>query len=273
GDATLVSPGQSSQTAAQLRSTAGGMVFGGIDFAIPAGTTLNDYQNLSTDYMFTASSCGGRSPRFVIDIDGSTINVYLGPPPSYTGCPPNLWSNTGDLLTPTSFVDTSNLAGGTFYDPWALALARYGTHAVTGVQLITDSSSFFGGATQTVLVDNVMINSTTFTFEPKNEGNQGNQGKFGQCKHGGWRNITSAPAAVAVATHEIARGLQDRLERPVVQVAHFRPRPHAGEEEDLVLVLVADPRERALIEERGRDVALGLGAHAADPLGEVEAVG
>jgi len=193
GDATLVSPGQSSQTAAQLRSTAGGMVFGGIDFAIPAGTTLNDYQNLSTDYMFTASSCGGRSPRFVIDIDGSTINVYLGPPPSYTGCPPNLWSNTGDLLTPTSFVDTSNLAGGTFYDPWALALARYGTHAVTGVQLITDSSSFFGGATQTVLVDNVMINSTTFTFEPKNEGNQGNQGKFGQCKHGGWRNITSAP--------------------------------------------------------------------------------
>ena len=193
GDATLVSPGQSSQTAAQLRSTAGGMVFGGIDFAIPAGTTLNDYQNLSTDYLFTASSCGGRSPRFVIDIDGSTINVYLGPPPSYTGCPPNLWSNTGDLLTPTSFVDTSNLAGGTFYDPWALALARYGTHAVTGVQLITDSSSFFGGATQTVLVDNVMINSTTFTFEPKNEGNQGNQGKFGQCKHGGWRNITSAP--------------------------------------------------------------------------------
>jgi len=225
GDATLVSPGQSSQTAAQLRSTAGGMVFGGIDFAIPAGTTLNDYQNLSTDYMFTASSCGGRSPRFVIDIDGSTINVYLGPPPSYTGCPPNVWSNTGDLLTPTSFVDTSNLAGGTFYDPWALALARYGTHAVTGVQLITDSSSFFGGATQTVLVDNVMINSTTFTFEPKNEGNQGNQGKFGQCKHGGWRNITSAPGPFrnqGQCVSHFARGDKH----------HGEDRGHDGDDED-----------------------------------------
>jgi hypothetical protein len=191
GDATLVSPGHDSQTAAQLRSNAGGVVFGGVDFTIAAGTTLGDLRNLSTEYMFTASSCGGGAPRFQINIDGTNINVYLGPPPSYTLCAQNIWTPSGDLLEPASFVDTSKLPGGTFYDTWAAALVKYGTHAVTGIQLVTDSSWFFGGATQTVLVDNVRINATHYTFEANAPGSGG--GSFAQCKNGGWRNFTSAP--------------------------------------------------------------------------------
>jgi len=57
GDATLVHPGHNSNTAVQLRSV--GATYGGIDFAIPSGMTVSQLNNLSTDYKFTAGSCGG----------------------------------------------------------------------------------------------------------------------------------------------------------------------------------------------------------------------
>jgi hypothetical protein len=185
GDATPVHPGRSSDTAIQLRSV--GTSFGGIDFDTAAGMTLNQLQNLSTDYMFTAGSCGGGSPRFQINVDGKNIFVYIGPPPNYTLCPANIWLNTGDLLETALFVDTSQLPGGTFYDTWAGALAKYGTHAVTGIQLTADGGWSQAGGTQTVQVDNVMINTTTYTFEEVVSSDKE------RCKKGGWQDFTSAP--------------------------------------------------------------------------------
>ena len=139
----------------------------------------------ATDYNFTAASFGGRAPRFQINIDGVNIFVYIGPLPSYTGCRQNVWLNTGDLLTPASFVDTSQLPGGTFHDTWGAAQARYGSSLVTGIQLVTDAGWMFG--TQTVLVDNVMINTTAYTFEDAVLDSKD------QCKNGGWQDFTSAP--------------------------------------------------------------------------------
>ena len=64
GDATLISPGHNSNTAAQLRSnvSGSGLTFGGANLSVPAGMTVNQLTNLATDYMFTAASCG-RSRR------------------------------------------------------------------------------------------------------------------------------------------------------------------------------------------------------------------
>ena len=84
GDATLVHPGHNSNTAVQLRSV--GATYGGIDFAIPSGMTVSQLNNLSTDYKFTAGSCGGGAPRFQINVGGHNIFVYIGPPPNYVGC-------------------------------------------------------------------------------------------------------------------------------------------------------------------------------------------
>ena len=145
--------------------------------------TVSELNNLSTDYRFTEASCGGGAPRFQINVDGKNIQVYLGPPPDYTLCPTGTWLPTGDLLLFP--VDSSQLPGGTFYDTWAHVLAAYGTHAITGIQLVTDGSWFFDGATQTVLVDNVMINNTTYTFEPAPTKDS--------CKKGGWQDFTSSP--------------------------------------------------------------------------------
>jgi hypothetical protein len=190
GTATPVHPGHNSNTAIQL-SSLGLTISGGVNFdeaaVTPPVTTLATLENLSTDYMFTVGSCGGGSPRFQINIDGENIFVYIGPPPNYTGCAANVWLNTGDLLQSALFVDTGQLPGGTFYDTWAGALTKYGTHTVTGIQLVADGGWAVGG-TQTVLVDNVMINATTFTFEE--EVIAGDKEK---CKKGGWQDFTSSP--------------------------------------------------------------------------------
>jgi|SRR5579864_845424 len=180
GDAMLAHPGHNSPTAVQLRSVVPGG-FGGIDFSVPAGMTFGQVGNLATDYDFTAASCGGGGPRFQINVDGKNAFVYVGPPPNYTGCPQNVWVSTGNLATPAGFVDTSQLPGGTFYDTFAAADLKYGSDVVTGIQLVTDASFFFNG-TQTVLVDNVMINDHTYTFE-----------SAASCKDGGWQAFTTSP--------------------------------------------------------------------------------
>lgn len=172
GDATRVHPGNHSHTAIQLRSVGSG--FGGIDYKVPAGMTFGQLQNLSTDYRFTAATCGQGSPRFQINIDGKNAFVYIGPPPNYTGCPQNVWLNTGNLATPASFIDTSQLPGGTFYDTFASADLKYGNDVITGIQLVADAGYFFG--TQTVLIDNTMINDRLFTYEGRGHGGEGQDG-------------------------------------------------------------------------------------------------
>ena len=180
GDATLTA-GHDSPTGVQLRSsTSVAPGYGGIDFSVPAGMTFSQLQNLGTDFNFTAASCGGGAPRFQVNVDGVNAFVYVGPPPGYVGCPGNVWASTGNLATPASLVDTSQLAGGTFYDTFASADLKYGNDVVTGIQLVTDAAWLFG--TQTVVVDNVMINNATYTFESA-------QG----CKDSGWQQFTSAP--------------------------------------------------------------------------------
>lgn len=187
GDAQLVSPGNSSPTAAQIRYDPSGPGFGGVDFTIPSGLTVAGLNNLATDYKFVAGSCSGGSPRFQINVtNGPTsgnIFVYIGPPPSYTGCAPGIWLNTGNLAAPTNLVDTSQLPLGSFYDPYANAQLKYGSYQVTGIQVVADG---FSGILQTTHVDNVQINNTTITFEKPVPTNKD------QCKNGGWMSMGRA---------------------------------------------------------------------------------
>ena len=180
GDAQLVSPGFNSATAAQIRSD--GSIppnYGGVDFNIPAGLTVARLNNLSTDYKFTAGSCGGGAPRFQVNVTTPSngtknIFVYLGPAPNYTLCPPGIWSNTGNLAAPTNLVDASQIGGGQ-YETFADVQAAYGSYPVTGIQLVVDGFWSQTGGVQTALVDNVVINNAIFTFDKE------------QCKDGGWQ--------------------------------------------------------------------------------------
>jgi len=199
GDAQIVSPGNNSPHAVELRSTCpsgyptcfgdNSFTFGGTDFDIPAGLTFANFLTLATDYMFTQGSCGGGSPRFQINVTDGTvvgtgnIQVYIGPAPTYTLCPSNSWGSTGDLLEGSKLIDTSQLPLGNFYDPYNVAVTKYGSYAVTGVQLVADGGWFPPpGSPQTVQADNVDINGTIYTFDqPQTKG---------ECKKGGWEVVT-----------------------------------------------------------------------------------
>ena len=188
GDATIVSTGNPGR-AAQLESNEPGG-FAGVDLSTDTVTTLSDLTNLATDYNFTENSCGGGSPRFSVSLDngaGDTGNmfVYIGPPPSYTACPMNVWTNSGNLVTAAGLVDTTQLDGGTFYDPYSAALLKYGSYTITGIQVVADGEWAFTGD-QAVLVDNVQINSDIVTFEPNVPANKDT------CKKGGWMILEDA---------------------------------------------------------------------------------
>jgi hypothetical protein len=179
GDAQIVSPGNASAQAAEATST-GTTGYGGVDFTVPDGLTVGDLQNLATDYMFTAGTCGLGSPRFAVEVTNGTstgnLFFYIGPPPGYTGCPPAVWSNSGNLASPANLVDSSQLPGGTFYDPYAAVQLKYGDYKVTDIALVVD------GPGQTVRFDNTQINDTTVTYEPPPTKDD--------CKNGGWQNLT-----------------------------------------------------------------------------------
>jgi hypothetical protein len=185
GNASITSPGRNSPTGAKLTSE--GTTYSGIDFAVTPGLTFADYEKLSFDYKFTAGSCGGGTPRFQIQVvspdqsTSGTIWVYLGDYPNYTNCQENVWLNSGDLLETGKYVETSDVVGHYELLPYSAAQSTFGSWEITGIQLVVDGGWKFEGG-QNVLTDNVMINTTTFTFESANS-----------CKNGGFLNFTSAP--------------------------------------------------------------------------------
>jgi parallel beta-helix repeat protein len=162
GDAQLVSPGEASAHAAQATSK-GTNGYGGVDFAVPAGLTVSGLSTLSTDSMFTVGSCGAGSPRFSVTVSNGTntgnLFFYLGSPPNYTACAPDVWTGSGNLADASNLVDATQLGGG-FYEPYSAVQADYGTYAVSGISLVVD------GTNQTTRFDNTQVNSTTYTYDP-----------------------------------------------------------------------------------------------------------
>jgi hypothetical protein len=164
GSASLVSPGYNSTTAVQLMST-GSSGWGAIGFTVTKGLKLRDVNHLSTDYEFLAGSCWGGSPRFTVGVSNGTTKetyFYLGTPPSWTGCPSGVWANTGNLASPASPVDDSQLPGGSYSDTYSQAQARYGAYTVEYIAIDLD-----GGwdGTQTVDFDNTQVNSALYSYE------------------------------------------------------------------------------------------------------------
>jgi hypothetical protein len=176
GDASIISPGNASANAVRTHSidyTLSSDYYGGIDFAVPAGLTLGDLDNLATDYR-TSEGCGGGSPRFVALTDAGFVWFYLEP------CiADGAFHNTGNLASATEFVD-HNLDGAYHYqDSYAAVQTLYGDLAVTDLYLVTDGGWFFPGDHQTVDFDNTSINGTVYTYDGPTTA--------AQCKNGGWQ--------------------------------------------------------------------------------------
>jgi len=166
--------------------------FGAINFTGTGVTTFSSLTTLSADFNVTDDDCGGGSPRFQINVGGKNVFVYFGPSPNFTGCAKDTWLSTGNVIDLTSTAvrfDLSQLFAGTQSSTYAQAVALIGAQTVTGIQLVVDSGWFLADKEQTVLVDNVTINNTTFTFTTQMPG--GGPADKEDCKNGGWKTFTN----------------------------------------------------------------------------------
>jgi hypothetical protein len=164
--AALAHPGNASLTAAETTSTGEPFTWGAVNIAIPAGLKLRQLTRLSTDYKFVVGSCWGGSPRFeawVTNGMGSwKIFFYIGPASQgWRGCPAGAYANSGNLATPTSTVDASQLSG-PIYEPYADVQAKYGNYAVTAVYLDLDGGWY---SDQVVDFDNTQVNRQFVNYE------------------------------------------------------------------------------------------------------------
>jgi len=145
--------------------------YGGVAFDDAIGTTFSSLTALSTDFNVTDDDCGGGSPRFYIRMDTNGDNnpdgnmfIYMGPIPSFTGCTPNTWVNTGNLIGSVDARFDLTQFGGPFYGTYANALALVGTGTIQRIGIVVDAGWAMPDQEQTVLFDNVVINGNTYNF-------------------------------------------------------------------------------------------------------------
>jgi hypothetical protein len=186
GESQKVSPGYNSATAVEFSSDASSAdPFGGVGFTVPEDLTVADLDQLSAMYKVTAGNCGGGSPRVSVRVTNGTttgnIFVYLGNPPNYNTCAPNVWTDTGNLLEAADLVDATQL-GGSFYQPYSSVQTQFGAFEVVSISLVADGSWAVPGGVQTVVVDNVNVDGTVYTFE-----------SAASCRNGGFRLFTTSP--------------------------------------------------------------------------------
>jgi len=167
--------------------------YGGISFDIPSGTTFADISDLSTDFKLNANdTCTGGTPRFQINIidpnTTQTRNIFipLGVDSASTPCVADSWINSGDLLETGRVLDTTQLTGGAYADPYDSALSKFGTWTVTGFQLVTDGSwnavATGGDGEQKVWFDDTVVDGQTYNYEKQAPTNKD------ECKNDGWKN-------------------------------------------------------------------------------------
>ena len=132
--------------------------FSGINFS--DDIKFEDLKVLAAQFNVTDDGCGGGSPRFQLNVDGKNVFVYFGPTPNFTGCQLNTWLSTGNLIGSTDARFDLSQLGGPQAATYQQALQLLSGKTVTGVQLVVDSGWFFADKEQTVLVRNVVVNTT-----------------------------------------------------------------------------------------------------------------
>lgn len=149
--------------------------YSGINFTVPSGTTVSGITDLDATLSAVTGTCGGGSPRFSVETASGNIFVYIGTAPNFTTCSNG---STGNLLTTSDLrVDTSQLAGGTFYDTWAHAVSLVGSSPVTGLSLVVDGGWL---APQEFVVTESSLNNQVISYIPTKD----------SCKNGGWQSLT-----------------------------------------------------------------------------------
>jgi hypothetical protein len=169
GGGTTISNGQATLVANTTSP------FSFISFNDLQGRPVGDLTSLSADVVQADFGLG--SPRFSVELSNGTdtksVFVYLGDLPNLnTGGT----GDTGNLLDSGTRVDSTQV-GGTFYGTWQDALTAA---ANSGYTTISEIDFVVDGVSQTVVLDSVTINGTTYGFAASSKDD---------CKNGGWQTL------------------------------------------------------------------------------------
>jgi hypothetical protein len=143
----------------------------------PDSLTFNQIAVLQTDYEFTLGDCHGGSLRWSLRTGaGPALFIYYGAYPQFgnggvdgcTGAGPGSVDQSGTNMIglPDMRYDTSQFAGGTFYDTYAHAQALMGDLPLTSVSLVIDSGwqGLSLATDQRLVVSNTTVNDNVYEW-------------------------------------------------------------------------------------------------------------
>jgi len=174
----------------KLSSKAGPAVFESIgsdsstdnDFAVASftpnpGLTFAQITTLKADYDFTLGDCHGGSLRWQVRTSPSeALHIYYGEEPNTTDCTTGVNDQSGVNMIAWSDLryDTSQYAGGTFYDTYKHAMTLMGSQAISKVSLVLDSGwqTDANGVhlDQRATVSNITVNDNVYQWDAGGNG-------------------------------------------------------------------------------------------------------
>ena len=195
GDATIVAGGNPGNAASLPSDTSLLNGYSGVVVSPSAPIPWAGLTTLSTDYNVTDDDCFGGSPRYSLGVDTNAdntvegyVHIAIGPSPSFSGCAPG-WQSTGNLIgnADAGRYDYSQF-GGSPFTTYSGAPASVLAGNVVEAFIVVDSSWGFADSEQTILVDNVLINTDNHTFDPVLVGPPTNKD---ECKKDGWKTFNN----------------------------------------------------------------------------------
>lgn len=136
--------------------------FSFLSFTPASPLTFGDVTRLASNYAFTTGDCHAGSLRWQVRTDDThAVFIYYGAAPSFASCTGlDGQVNTNLIGQPDLRYDTSQYAGGTFYDSYAHALTLVGSTPILRASLVLDSG--FAGD-QRLTLNSATVNNDTFT--------------------------------------------------------------------------------------------------------------
>ncbi len=143
----------------------------------PTSLTFGDITTLKTDYTWLLGDCHGGSLRWSVRTSlTQSVFIYYGSVPQFgnggvDGCRPDTGgvnqSSTNMIGLSDLRYDTSQYAGGTFYDSYAHALTLMGTLPLIRVSLVIDSGwqGLSTATDQRLTISNTTVNDNVYQWD------------------------------------------------------------------------------------------------------------
>lgn len=132
-----------------------------LSFTPSSELLVKDISNLTTGYNFSLGDCHGGALRWSVNVGGGKhLFIYYGAYANFTDCTTASQSGTNMIDLGDLRYDTSQLAGGTFYDTYTHAMELVGNMPALSVSLVLDAG---WAGDQRLTLTSAAVNSNTWT--------------------------------------------------------------------------------------------------------------